>query len=192
LLMRRWRPADLQPFARLNADPQVMEFFPATLSVEESEARIARIEAGFEDLGYGPWALELPGEADFIGFTGLAPVDEALPFAPAVELAWRLDRPFWGRGLATEAASAAARFGFEELALRELVAYTAAGNERSRRVMERLGMERDQREDFLHPAVHARHPIAPHVIYRLDSERWRISSTHVRAIHQHGRCPGTQ
>jgi RimJ/RimL family protein N-acetyltransferase len=100
-------------------------------------------------------------------------VDELLPFAPAVELGWRLARPFWGRGIASEAASAAVAFAFEQLALTDLVSYTAAINVRSRRVMERLGMRRDPAEDFIHPGLPARHPLAAHVLYRLDAHERR-------------------
>jgi RimJ/RimL family protein N-acetyltransferase len=166
LVLRRWRAADSEPFAKLNGDPRVMEHFPARLSRAESDALIERIEDCFRERGYGLWAVELPGEAPLAGCIGLWPVDEELPFAPAVEIGWRLDSRFWGRGLASEAASAALAFGFGELGLEQIVAYTAARNGRSRLVMERLGMVRDMEQDFLHPALAAEHPLAPHVLYR--------------------------
>jgi RimJ/RimL family protein N-acetyltransferase len=172
LLLRRWRAADLEPFAALNADPLVMENFPATLSPEQSAALLERIERCFDEHGYGLWAVELPDEAPFAGFVGLAPVDIDVAFAPAVELGWRLARAFWGRGIATEAASAAIDFAFEQLRLPDLVSYTAVRNQRSRRVMERLGMTRDPNEDFRHPMLAESDPLAPHVLYRLDAERW--------------------
>jgi RimJ/RimL family protein N-acetyltransferase len=169
LLLRRWRAADLEPFAGLNADPQVMEHFPAALSREQSAALIARIERGFDERGYGLWAVEIPGEAALVGFVGLEPVGIDVAFAPAVELGWRLARPFWGRGIATEAATAATAFGFDQLGLPGLVAYTAQGNLRSRRVMQRLGMRRDPGEDFMHPWLAPDDPLAPHVLYRIDA-----------------------
>jgi RimJ/RimL family protein N-acetyltransferase len=169
LLLRRWRASDLEPFAALNADPAVMEHFPATLSRAQSAALVERIERCFEERGYGLWAVEFPGEAPFIGFVGLAPVDIDVAFAPAVELGWRLARHYWDRGIATEAARAASTVGLEQLHLPGLLAYTAASNERSRRVMERLGMRRDPTEDFLHPRLPATHPLAPHVLYRLTA-----------------------
>jgi RimJ/RimL family protein N-acetyltransferase len=169
LLLRRWRETDVEPFAEMNADPIVMEYFPATLSRAESVALIERSERWFDDRGYGLWAIELIAGEAFVGFTGLAPVDEALPFAPAVELGWRLAHAHWGRGIATEAASAAARFAFETLELPSVVALTAANNVRSRMVMERLGMHRDPVEDFIHPKLPAGDPLAPHVVYRLDA-----------------------
>jgi RimJ/RimL family protein N-acetyltransferase len=170
LLLRRWRASDLEPFAAMNADAAVMEHFPAPLSAEQSDALVKRIERCFEERGYGLWAVEVLDEGVFAGFVGLEPVvDELLPFAPAVELGWRLAQPFWGRGIASETASAAVEFAFEQLALTDLVSYTAAINVRSRRVMERLGMRRDPAEDFVHPGLPARHQLAPHVLYRLDA-----------------------
>jgi RimJ/RimL family protein N-acetyltransferase len=167
LLLRRWRTEDLEPFAALNADPLVMEHFPATLSSEESSAYIERQEASFDAHGYGFWAVEVVGEDLFAGFVGLQSVDDEMSFAPAVELGWRLARAFWGRGYATEAAAAASRFAFADLGLAELLAYTAAGNLRSRRVMERVGMTRDPYEDFSHPKLEPGHPLSAHVLYRL-------------------------
>ncbi len=169
LLLRRWQDADIEPFAAMNADPTVMEYFPNTLSRTESNALIERSERWFDDRGYGLWAIELIVDGTFAGFTGLAPIDEDLPFAPAVELGWRLAHAHWGQGIATEAASAAARFAFEVLELPSLVALTAATNVRSRRVMERLGMRRDPAEDFIHPKLPTGHPLAAHVLYRLDT-----------------------
>jgi ribosomal-protein-alanine N-acetyltransferase len=168
LLLRRWREQDLEPFAALNGDPQVMEHFPAMLSRAQSDELVARIERSFEVDGYGVWAVEVPGSLPFAGFVGLiAQRDPTYPFAPAVEVGWRLAREAWGRGIATEAARASLEFGFGQLGLREIVSFTTAGNERSRAVMERLGMVRDPAEDFLHPALEPGHPLAPHVLYRL-------------------------
>jgi RimJ/RimL family protein N-acetyltransferase len=169
LLLRRWRPVDLDQFAAINADPQVMEHYPAALSREESAALIERIAGSFEDHGYGLWAVEITGETPFAGYVGLDPVGIEVPFAPAVELGWRLGRNYWGRGIASEAANASIAFAFERLGLRELVAYTAAVNARSRRLMERLAMTRDPAEDFLHPRIAAGDRLAPHVLYRLDA-----------------------
>jgi RimJ/RimL family protein N-acetyltransferase len=179
LLLRRWQPRDREPLAAMNADAEVMEHFPATLSAEQSAAAIARFEACFEAHRYGLWALELPGQAPLIGFAGLAPVDPVdLPvaFAPAVEVGWRLARAFWGHGYATEAAAQAIAFGFQRRGLRELVSFTAARNLRSRRVMERLGMRRDPSEDFDHPWLGEHDELRRHVLYRLDVARWRSAT----------------
>lgn len=178
LLLRRWRAADLRPCAAMNADPEVMEHFPAPLTGPQSAELIERIEAGFEQHGYGLCAVEMPARAPFVGFVGLSPVDDDLQFAPAVEVGWRLIRGFWGRGLATEAASAAIDFGFQALGLREIVSFTAECNLRSQRVMRRLGMRRDPDEDFDHPDLPPEHRLARHVLYRLDAARWAEGPTH--------------
>jgi RimJ/RimL family protein N-acetyltransferase len=169
LLLRPWREEDLQPFAALNADPAVMEYFPATLTRAESDVRAERFDSDIQRLGYGFWAVEIPGEAPFIGFVGLDETDEGMPFSPAIEVGWRLAREHWGQGYASEGARVALAFGFEQLALEQIVALTAAGNVRSRRVMERLGMRRDPADDFIHPGLPEGHPIAPHVLYRIET-----------------------
>lgn len=167
LKLRRWSAEDLEPFASINADPEVMEHFPVPLSAAATAALIERNESSFEREGYGLWAAELRGEGVLIGMVGLMTVPAELPFAPAIEIGWRLGREFWGRGLAREAAVATIEFAFAQLALEEVLAYTAERNLRSRRLMERLEMSRDPEEDFSHPGLGASDPLAPHVLYRL-------------------------
>jgi RimJ/RimL family protein N-acetyltransferase len=150
-----------------------MEHFVAPLTRAQSRDLLARIERSFEDNGYGLWAVQPDGEREPAGFVGLCPLDPALPSAPGVELGWRLARRHWGRGLAYECACASADFAFDRLGIGELVATTAALNERSRRLMERLGMERDAGDDFDHPHVPTGHRLAPHVLYRLRASEWR-------------------
>jgi RimJ/RimL family protein N-acetyltransferase len=163
LLLRRWTDADREPFAALNADPEVMEHFPATLTRPQSDAVVDRIEAGFAERGWGLWAVEAP--EGFVGFTGLSvPAFEA-DFLPAVEVGWRLARSAWARGYATEAASAALRYAFEEVHLTEVVSFTAATNTRSERVMQRLGMRRAG--EFDHPVLPQGHRLRRHVLYRI-------------------------
>lgn len=159
LLLRAWRGDDRAPFAALNASPLVMEFFPSPLTREQSDAFVDRIEAHFDQHGYGLWAVEVDG--DFAGFTGLA-WQEGLPFSPALEVGWRLSDRFWGHGYATEAARAALEVGLE---LQDsIVSMTAVTNERSWRVMERLGMRREG--EFDHPRVPAGHVLQRHYLYR--------------------------
>jgi RimJ/RimL family protein N-acetyltransferase len=172
LLLRPWRPEDRPPFAALNADPETMRFFPSTLSRPESDALAERREERFESDGFGLWAVEVPDAAPFIGFVGLLPVLFEAPFTPAVEIGWRLARPHWRQGYATEAARAALRFAFEVLQLDEVVSFTAAINEPSRAVMARLGMHRDPSEDFVHPRIATDHRLQPHVLYRLGRQDW--------------------
>jgi ribosomal-protein-alanine N-acetyltransferase len=166
LLLRRWRDTDRDPFARMNADPRVMESFPALLTREESDALVGRIEAHFDDHGWGAWAAELRATGEFIGFVGLnVPVFHA-HFTPCVEIAWRLAAEHWGRGLATEGARATLDYGLTELCLPEVVSFTTVTNRRSRRVMEKLGMRHDAAADFDHPELAERHPLRRHVLYR--------------------------
>jgi RimJ/RimL family protein N-acetyltransferase len=172
LLLRGWRPADRAPFAALNADPTVVEFLPGALDRRESDDLAARIEAGWEQHGYGLWAVEVPGVAPFIGFVGLSRASFEARFTPAVEVGWRLAAAAWGAGYATEAGRASLRYGFETKGLAEIVSFTARGNTRSRRVMERLGMRHDPADDFEHPRVAVGSDLRPHVLYRLDRETW--------------------
>jgi RimJ/RimL family protein N-acetyltransferase len=137
LVLREWRDADREPFAEMNANPEVMEFFPSTLERQTSDVMVDRFRREFAELGFCPWALELFGVEAFIGFVGLYSVPDEMTFSPAVEVGWRLARPFWGQGYATEAAARVLRFGFDELGLEELVSFTSVVNTRSRKVMER-------------------------------------------------------
>ena len=167
LVLRRWRTTDRNAFARLNADPLVMEHFPSALNRAESDAFADRIDVGFIAHGYGLWAVEVPGEAEFIGYVGLALATFEAHFTPAVEVGWRLARDYWGRGFATEAARAAVTDGFDRVGLEEIVSFTVPANERSWRVMERLGMTRDPADDFDHPRLPVGHHLRRHVLYRL-------------------------
>lgn len=177
LLMRRWRDADLEPFAVLNADPEVMEHFVATLDRAASDALVGRIEAQFDEHRYGLWALEVRATGAFIGFTGLAIQTYPAHFTPAIEVGWRLAPEAWGHGYATEAAREAIRFGFENAGLGTIVSFTVPANVRSRAVMERLGMTHDPADDFDHPRLPDGHPLRRHVLYRLDRARWAAAPT---------------
>ena len=167
LLLRKWRDDDLVPFAALNADPEVMEHFPAVLEREQSDGLGRWIGTHLDREGFGLWAVEVAGEVPFIGFVGLNRVPFDAHFTPAVEVGWRLARPHWGKGYATEAARAALTFGFNELGLTEIVSFTTEGNQRSRAVMERLGMRRDPSDDFDHPSPVIGARLRRHVLYRL-------------------------
>jgi RimJ/RimL family protein N-acetyltransferase len=166
LSLRRWRDDDLDPFAALNADPEVMRFFPASLSREESDAFAVRARTGIEERGWGLWAVEVVESSQFIGFIGLAVPRFDARFTPAVEVGWRLARVAWGKGYATEGARAALSHGFDDVGLAEIVSFTSALNWRSRRVMERVGMSHDAADDFDHPSL-PESPLRPHVLYRL-------------------------
>jgi len=151
----------------MNADPEVVEFLPGALSRAESDALADRIEEHFAQHGFSLWAIEVAGGPSFVGFAGLLTVGFEVPFAPAVEVGWRLAREQWGMGYATEAARAAVRYGFDGVGLDEIVSFTFEGNLRSRRVMERIGMTHDPADDFEHPLLPPGHPLRKHVLYRL-------------------------
>ena len=168
LILRRWLASDREPFARMNADPRVMEFFPNVLSREESDALVTeRIEPHFEQYGFGLYAAELRESRAFIGFVGLAVPSFEAHFTPCVEIGWRLAAEYWGRGLATEGAREIVRYAFDTLELDAIVSMTVPANVRSRRVMEKLGMTHDPADDFDHPRLPEAHPLGRHVLYRL-------------------------
>jgi ribosomal-protein-alanine N-acetyltransferase len=166
LLLRRFVAQDRGRFALVNADPRVVEFLPAPLTHKESDALADRIEAHFKRRGFGLWALEIVGIDSFAGFVGLSTPRFEAPFTPCVEIGWRLASEHWGKGYATEAAKAAMEFGFGAVGLREIVSFTVPNNLRSRRVMEKLGMTYDPKDDFDHPALLEGHPLRRHVLYR--------------------------
>ena len=166
LLLRRWRESDFAPFAAMNADPRVMRYFARTLARHESDELVARIEERAERDGFGLWAVEIPDVTPFAGFIGLSVPAFTAHFTPCVEIGWRLAADCWGRGYATEGARAALDFGFDAAGLEEIVSFTTAENWRSRRVMERIGMTHDPRDDFDYPAYAEGHPLRRHVLYR--------------------------
>ena len=169
LALRRWREADLEPFAALNSDIEVMQYFPSTLDRAQSAAMIERIEKSFSEDALGLWAVEESESRDFIGFVGLSKPKFKAHFTPCVEVGWRLAKQYWGKGYAREAAQAAMQDGFDRLALVEIVSFTAKLNARSIKVMERLKMTRNERDDFMHPVLAPDHPLCLHVLYRLTA-----------------------
>ena len=164
LIMRGWRESDLAPWAAMNADPEVRRYLGPLLTFEQAEAWALNFQDDLDRYGFGFWAREVRTSGDFIGFTGLGTVDEDMPFA-GTELAWRLARPAWGHGYATEAALAALQYGFDILGLPEIVAVTMARNLRSQAVMRRIGMTTDPAEDFDDPDVDEG-SLRRHVVYR--------------------------
>ena len=165
LILRTWEGSDLLPFSRMNEDPAVMEFFPGTLSHDETVGLFTRITAHIEQIGYGLFAVELKETGDFIGFIGLNNPNFTAFFTPCVEIGWRLGRQFWGRGYATEGAGACLQHGFSVLKLEEIVSFTTKANTRSIRVMERIGMV--FHGEFEHPNIEEGHPLRTHVLYKI-------------------------
>lgn len=167
LLLRPWRESDLDAFAKINQDPKVMNYFLSPLTREESDTLAKKIISLFDQNGYGLFAVEIPGECDFIGFVGLLEATFPAPFTPAMEIGWRLDSTYWGRGFAPEAAQAVLDFAFNQLKLEEIVSFTPKGNHPSRRVMEKIGMRCDPKDDFDYPTHPEGHPLKRHVLYRI-------------------------
>ena len=176
LRLRAWRDEDLEPFAAMSADPQVMRFFPSTLTRSESNALAERIRRHFDKYEFGLWAVEVMDVASFVGFVGLAVPSFEAEFMPSVEIGWRIAKPHWGMGYATEAAKLAIEYGFTKLQLPEIVSFTVPENSSSRRVMEKVGMRHCPDEDFDHPALPEGHALRPHVLYRLSQSDWLLQS----------------
>lgn len=171
LILRPWQDRDRAPFAAMNADPQVMEFFPSLCTREQSDGIATRLQQHNQDWGWSFWATELRASGQFIGFIGLQIPNPAVPFYPCVEVGWRLGREHWGHGYATEGARASLDFGFGQLHLAEILAFVAVENRRSRAVMDRLGMT-DQRQNFIHPMVTPEARYQSHCLYRIKAEEW--------------------
>lgn len=172
LILRQWQQRDLAPFADMNADPEVMRHFPSPLDAQQSNELAARLCQLIARDGWGFWAVETRSHAEFIGFVGLRETKPDMPFGSCIEIGWRLAQAHWGKGYATEAARRTLRFGFEELALEEIVSFTALPNLRSQAVMQKLGMRRAP-HDFDHPAVPQGHALRRHCLYRLARGAWQ-------------------
>lgn len=179
LVLRPFTDVDRAPFFALNTHPAVVESLGSSPTRAESDELVDRFAEEMAREGWGPWAVEVAGDggAPFVGMVGLHRVNAALPCAPAIEVAWRLHPDHWGHGYATEAASAALWFGFEEAALTEIIAFTTTLNTRSQAVMERVGMRRDVDGDFDHPRMAEESPLRRHVLYRASSEGWAATGS---------------
>lgn len=176
LILRHWRDEDRSPFAALNADPEVMRYFPVCLGRAQSDALVERVQRHVAEHGFGWWVLQHRDTGAFIGATGLMHVGFAAPFVPAVEIGWRLARAHWRQGYAREAATAALASGFEHLGLEQIVSFTAVDNRPSQGVMQAIGMGHDAAGDFEHPALAEGHPLRRHVLYRLTRREWEALS----------------
>lgn len=172
LYLRQWQASDFAPFAEMNANPEVMEYFPKLLTTSMSNTIAKKCQSLIDDNGWGFWAVSLKETDTFIGMVGLNNANADMPFSPAVEIAWRLDNDYWGLGYATEAARASLNFAFVELGIEEVVSFTAVINKRSQLVMERLGMTNTQ-ENFYHPMINPNHRLAEHVLYKITRQQWQ-------------------
>ena len=165
LILRQWLETDYSRFAEMSADPQVMEHFPKILNRSESDAYIDKLKAIIQKQGWGFWAVELKETQQFIGFVGLHDQPTQFSFSPCVEIGWRLDQAFWGKGYASEAANAALAFAFDQLKLEKVVSFTTLDNKKSQKVMEKIKMRKIT--EFQHPALAKDHPLSWHVLYEI-------------------------
>jgi RimJ/RimL family protein N-acetyltransferase len=172
LRLRDWLEEDLDAFRSLNLDRDVRRFFPSVLAPFESDASAAFIRRFLAERGWGLWAVQTLESPTFLGFVGLSIPTFDAPFMPAVEIGWRLTKQVWGRGYATEAATAAVVFGFRFLGLAEIVSFTVPTNQPSLRVMHKLGFTHDPAGDFFHPNIPEGHPFRLHRLYRLSYAQW--------------------
>ncbi|GAF52689.1 LOW QUALITY PROTEIN: acetyltransferase, GNAT family [Psychrobacter sp. JCM 18900] len=172
LYLRQWQASDFAPFAEMNANPEVMAYFPKLLTTSMSNTIAKKMPVADQWVGF------LGGQSKetdtFIGMVGLNNAHADMPFSPAVEIAWRLDNDYWGLGYATEAARASLNFAFVELGIEEVVSFTAVINKRSQLVMERLGMTNTQ-ENFYHPMINSNHRLAEHVLYKITRQQWKLA-----------------
>jgi RimJ/RimL family protein N-acetyltransferase len=178
LLLRQWRSEDMPGFAELNADPEVMEFYPQLLSPQTSNAGAEKFKSLISKNGWGFWAVESTPERSFIGLVGLHRPTYDLPFGPCVEIGWRLARAYWGKGYATEAARVCLEFAFDSLKLSEVYAFTSVPNMKSRAVMERLDMVNMQ-ANFDHPMMPHDSPLREHVVYKIEKQHWQFKQSTV-------------
>lgn len=172
LILREWQDSDLAPFVAMGQDPLVMEYFPGLLTPEESSAMIDRIKGVFKENGFCFYACELKSTSEFIGFVGLSVPKFKAHFTPCVEIGWRIASPHWGKGYATEGALKCLEVGFNEFSLDEIVSIAVKNNYKSHNVMNKIGMQRDQAGDFLHPNFAPEDRLAPHLLYRMPKSLW--------------------
>lgn len=179
LLLRQWKESDLEPFARMSADPVVMQHFMSAITYEQSVSFVERINTCFNTNGYGLFATEIKASGEFIGFVGIWPAnfesDFTRQFAPCLEIGWRLAKEYWGKGYAPEAAKRVLKFAFDDVGQKEMFSWTAKTNTNSIKVMEKIGMRRDPEQDFEHPVVPEGHHLRPHVLYRLKASDFHYS-----------------
>lgn len=168
LILRDWKEEDLPVFIKMNSSRKVMEFFPNILSEEESIDLYHRIKNEFEESGYGLYAVEVKENNRFIGFIGFHKAVFISDFTPCTEIAWRLHDSAWGKGYATEGATACLDFGFEKLQFNDIYSFTASVNYRSEAVMKKIGMQKIKK--FNHPNVLSDHPLCLHTLYRITKK----------------------
>jgi RimJ/RimL family protein N-acetyltransferase len=186
VILRQWRAEDRPIFAAINADPKVMKYFPSALSKSQSDALVDRVSNDINVSGWGFWAAERADTAEFMGFVGINYSADGLPFAPCVDIGWRLGSQHWGQGLATEAAQGAMAYAFTHTSVEKLVSMTPLANAASERIMQKLGMIK-LAKTFLHPKVAQGHLLQEHVLYELSRDQWRSNGVYNSKIAINGK-----
>ncbi len=181
LILRQWKADDYLAFSKLNSDSTVMEYFPNTLSKKQSDSLAKEMELLISQNGWGVWAVEEKERGQFIGCVGLHEPSFDLPFSPCIEIAWRLDKQYWGKGYATEAGNEVLNFAFERLKVDEIVSFTALVNKKSESVMKRLGM-RDTQQNFEHPHLPMGHILREHLLYKISKEDWESTQKKIGLV----------
>ena len=166
LILRPWREDDIPPFAEMNSDEEVMEYLPKCLSLEETVQFYNRIVAEHSTFGNGLYAVETKSDGSFIGYVGFHHFDFEEEFSPGVEIGWRLAGKHWNKGYATEAAKACIDYARRHRLFNEIYSFTTVCNSRSKRVMQKIGM--NQVGFFSHPSLPRGHRLKPHVLYKLE------------------------
>ena len=172
LKLRQWKDSDLIAFAKLNADPEVMQFYPNKLEKDESDNMALKLKDLIAKRGWGFWAIEEIETKKFIGFVGLHEPTYDLPVTPCVEIGWRLAKEYWGNGYATEASNISLDFAFNKLNLDKVYSFTSGENIKSRAVMERIGMV-NINKNFEHPIIPKGHALREHVLYQITQNEWQ-------------------
>jgi ribosomal-protein-alanine N-acetyltransferase len=165
LCLRQWIESDNKPFAEMNRDLEVMKYFPAVLTADETLAMINRIHLSFSTKGFGLFAVEQRSAREFLGFTGFSVPRFESFFTPCVEIGWRYKKESWGKGFAAEAAAACIQYGFEHLGFEKIVSFTSILNKPSEKLMQRTGMSRVA--EFHHPGIEKASPLCRHVLYEI-------------------------
>ncbi len=178
LILRRWDTSDFEFMAAINADLDIMKYFPSVQDEEQTRQLIEKIEQHFKKYGFGLYAVEPLNFKQCIGFVGLNYTDFKAHFTPACEIGWRLSKEHWGKGYATEAGKEVLKKAFLDFNLDNIVSFTSKINMPSIKVMERLGLKRDLKDDFINPKLPHNHILAPHVLYRLSKAEYINRVTH--------------
>ena len=166
LILRSWKYEDRKPFAEMNCNKTVMKYFPATLSVDESNAFVDRINAEFDETGFGLYAVEIKETGEFVGYVGFHRFTFDAPFSPGWEIGWHISDRFWNKGYATEAAKACLVHARENCLCNKLYSFTAVPNIPSENVMKRIGMS--YQGTFMHPALSDGHWLKEHKLYSIE------------------------